>query len=123
MGNKDIVIHHFIIIIIAVNFYLISAETNRNMEKTLLTDLLTDYDKRVKPSGSLNGSLEVQFDLGIIQIIDVDERNQIFDAVYFVIQEWVDEELKWNPDHYGGVRSFQMTQSGCRILKCITTLT
>ena len=105
MGNKDIVIHHFIIIIIAVNFYPISAETNRNMEKTLLTDLLTDYDKRVKPSGSLNGSLEVQFDLGIIQIIDVDERNQIFDAVYFVIQEWVDEELKWNPDHYGGVKS------------------
>ena len=105
MGSKDIVIHHFIIIIIAVNFYPISAETNRNMEKTLLTDLLTDYDKRVKPSGSLNGSLEVQFDLGIIQIIDVDERNQIFDAVYFVIQEWVDEELKWNPDHYDGVKS------------------
>ena len=102
---KDTVIHHFIIMIIIINFHLISAETNRNMEKTLLTDLLTDYDKRVKPSGSLNGSLEVQFDLGIIQIIDVDERNQIFDAVYFVIQEWVDEELKWNPDHYGGVKS------------------
>ena len=95
MGNKDTVIHHFIIMIIVINFHLISAETNRNMEKTLLTDLLTDYDKRVKPSGSLNGSLEVQFDLGIIQIIDVDERNQIFDAVYFVIQKWVDEELDY----------------------------
>ena len=68
----------------------------------LLDDILTGYDHRVKPSG-LSSPLQVMFKSDLIQIIDVDEKNQVINSVLWNEAEWRDERLVWNPDMYDGI--------------------
>ena len=68
----------------------------------LLDDILTGYDHRVKPSG-VSSPLQVIFKSDLIQIIDVDEKNQVINSVLWNEAEWRDKRLVWNPDMYDGI--------------------
>ena len=68
----------------------------------LLDDILTGYDHRVKPSG-VSSPLQVMFKSDLMQIIDVDEKNQVINSVLWNEAEWRDERLVWNPDMYDGI--------------------
>ena len=52
---------------------------------------------------SSNQVLRVFFDVGMIQLIDVDEKNGIIDGFYWIYQQWTDEKLSWDPTQYGNI--------------------
>lgn len=69
-----------------------------NTHTQLLDDILTDYDKLVNPS-AMGSPLQVVFKSVVMQIIDVDEKNQIINSVLWNEAVWRDERLGWCGSH------------------------
>ncbi|XP_037078517.1 acetylcholine receptor subunit alpha-like isoform X2 [Pollicipes pollicipes] len=71
--------------------------------KRLYDDLLSNYNKLVRPVVNVTDPLKVQIKLKLSQLIDVNLKNQIMTTNLWVEQHWEDYKLKWEPKEYGGV--------------------
>jgi len=71
--------------------------------KRLYDDLLSNYNKLVRPVENTSDHLTVRIKLKLSQLIDVNLKNQIMTTNLWVEQFWRDYKLKWDPDEYGGV--------------------
>ncbi|OXU23952.1 hypothetical protein TSAR_008607 [Trichomalopsis sarcophagae] len=71
--------------------------------KRLYDDLLSNYNRLIRPVGNNSDRLTVKMGLRLSQLIDVNLKAQIMTTNVWVEQEWNDYKLKWNPDDYGGV--------------------
>ena len=80
-----------------------AASSMRHMENQLLADILANHSRSIKPQGLNSETFKVEFSAGLVQLIDIDEKNQIVDGFYYTVTEWRDEELTWNPADYGGL--------------------
>ena len=74
--------------------YLFAGATEMSLEKKLIKDMLTNYanlGKMGRPVAFDNETLKVHFGLSLIQILDLDERNQVLTtnvwATYVSIRE------------------------------------
>ncbi|XP_076041681.1 acetylcholine receptor subunit alpha-like [Oratosquilla oratoria] len=71
--------------------------------KRLYDDLLSNYNKLVRPVINVSDPLQVEIKLKLSQLIDVNLKNQIMTTNLWVEQFWYDYKLKWEPEEYGGV--------------------
>lgn len=71
--------------------------------KRLYDDLLSNYNKLVRPVVNVSDALTVRIKLKLSQLIDVNLKNQIMTTNLWVEQSWYDYKLKWEPREYGGV--------------------
>ncbi|KAG5891164.1 hypothetical protein JTB14_000552 [Gonioctena quinquepunctata] len=71
--------------------------------KRLYDDLLSNYNKLVRPVINVTDALTVKIKLKLSQLIDVNLKNQIMTTNLWVEQAWYDYKLKWDPKDYGGV--------------------
>ncbi|XP_026325902.1 acetylcholine receptor subunit alpha-like 1 isoform X2 [Hyposmocoma kahamanoa] len=76
--------------------------------KRLYDDLLSNYNRLIRPVGNNSDRLTVKMGLRLSQLIDVNLKNQIMTTNVWVEQEWNDYKLKWNPDDYGGVETLHV---------------
>ncbi|KAI8789411.1 neuronal acetylcholine receptor subunit alpha-10 [Biomphalaria glabrata] len=77
-------------------------------EYRLVRDLMKGYDKRIRPSLNHSDSLNVTFGFALVQIIDVDEKNQILTTNAWLNQIWTDYNLRWDPAKYGGIKVLRL---------------
>ncbi|KAG7307684.1 D-arabinose 1-dehydrogenase (NAD(P)(+)) [Plutella xylostella] len=71
--------------------------------KRLYDDLLSNYNKLVRPVRNVTAALSVRIKLKLSQLIDVNLKNQIMTTNLWVEQSWYDYKLSWEPREYGGV--------------------
>ncbi|KAI1301176.1 Acetylcholine receptor subunit alpha-like 1 [Halotydeus destructor] len=71
--------------------------------KRLYDDLMSGYNRLIRPVGNSSDKLTVKMSLKLSQLIDVNIKDQIMATNMWVQQEWSDNKLKWDPDEYGGV--------------------
>ncbi|XP_037029709.1 acetylcholine receptor subunit alpha-like isoform X3 [Bradysia coprophila] len=72
--------------------------------KRLYDDLLSNYNKLVRPVVNTSDVLKVCIKLKLSQLIDVNLKNQIMTTNLWVEQSWFDYKLRWDPKEYGGVQ-------------------
>ncbi|XP_059486825.1 acetylcholine receptor subunit alpha-like isoform X3 [Neocloeon triangulifer] len=72
--------------------------------KRLYDDLLSNYNKLVRPVVNTSDVLRVCIKLKLSQLIDVNLKNQIMTTNLWVEQSWYDYKLQWDPREYGGVQ-------------------
>eukprot|EP00102_Acyrthosiphon_pisum_P007652 XP_003242980.1 PREDICTED: acetylcholine receptor subunit alpha-like isoform X1 [Acyrthosiphon pisum] len=72
--------------------------------KRLYDDLLSSYNKLVRPVVNTSDVLRVSIKLKLSQLIDVNLKNQIMTTNLWVEQAWNDYKLQWDPKEYGGVQ-------------------
>ncbi|KAM4859520.1 acetylcholine receptor subunit alpha [Thomomys bottae] len=77
-------------------------------ETRLVAKLFENYSSVVRPVEDHRQAVEVTVGLQLIQLISVDEVNQIVTTNVRLKQQWVDYNLKWNPDDYGGVKKIHV---------------
>ena len=89
---------------------LASGVDTRELQGQLLDNLLQKHENRFKPSSKTTSNVpfKLTMHVGLIQLIGVDEKNQIFDGFYYVSQRWTDEQLAWNASDYGGIRRIHL---------------
>ncbi|KAI5722342.1 hypothetical protein M8J76_007009 [Diaphorina citri] len=83
-------------------FSVIIAQGN-DEAKRLYDDLLSNYNRLIRPVGNNSDKLTVKMGLKLSQLIEVNLKNQIMTTNVWVNQEWEDYKLKWSPEEYGGV--------------------
>jgi len=76
--------------------------------KRLYDDLLSNYNKLVRPVENTSDHLTVRIKLKLSQLIDVNLKNQIMTTNLWVEQFWRDYKLKWDPTEYGGVKQLHV---------------
>ncbi|XP_017470069.1 PREDICTED: uncharacterized protein LOC108361814 [Rhagoletis zephyria] len=77
-------------------------------EKRLLHDLLDPYNTLERPVLNESDPLQLSFGLTLMQIIDVDEKNQLLVTNVWLKLEWNDMNLRWNTSDYGGVKDLRI---------------
>ncbi|KAI8121554.1 Neuronal acetylcholine receptor subunit alpha-7, partial [Lucilia cuprina] len=77
-------------------------------EKRLLHDLLDTYNTLERPVLNESDPLQLSFGLTLMQIIDVDEKNQLLVTNVWLKLEWNDMNLRWNTSDYGGIKDLRI---------------
>ncbi|CAO1386146.1 unnamed protein product [Diamesa hyperborea] len=77
-------------------------------EKRLLHHLLDNYNVLERPVVNESDPLQLSFGLTLMQIIDVDEKNQLLITNIWLKLEWNDMNLRWNSSEYGGVKDLRI---------------
>ncbi|ESO11351.1 hypothetical protein HELRODRAFT_128626, partial [Helobdella robusta] len=75
-------------------------------EKLLIKQLLRNYDSLGivgRPVRNISDVMEVKFGIGLIQLLDLDEKNQILTTNVWGRYSWTDIYMRWDPTQYGGV--------------------
>lgn len=70
-----------------------------DMEQNLLNALFKNYNKKLKPLGTV----EVKFALNLNQIVNLIEKDQIIVLNVFLDHEWTDNRLRWNPAEHNNI--------------------
>ncbi|XP_040053031.2 neuronal acetylcholine receptor subunit alpha-7a [Gasterosteus aculeatus] len=79
-------------------------------ERRLFKDLMTDYNPLERPVSNDSQNLTVELGLSLIQIIDVDEKNQVLTTSIWLQMQWEDSYLRWNASDYTGVTNIRFPQ-------------
>lgn len=83
---------------------LLAGDTGANPDaKRLYDDLISRYNKLVRPVVNVTEPLTVHIKLKLSQLIEVNLKNQIMTTNLWVEQYWHDYKLTWEPKEYGGV--------------------
>ncbi|CAG9117591.1 unnamed protein product [Plutella xylostella] len=77
-------------------------------EKRLLHHLLDHYNVLERPVVNESDPLQLSFGLTLMQIIDVDEKNQLLITNIWLKLEWNDMNLRWNTSDFGGVKDLRV---------------
>lgn len=80
-------------------------------ERRLYDDLMKQYNRLGRPVQNDSDVLTVQFGISLMQILDVDEKNQALTTNLWLSTEWEDSSLKWNPADYPGVKNLRFSYS------------
>ncbi|VDN26180.1 unnamed protein product [Gongylonema pulchrum] len=81
-------------ILLVIFIHVLSKASSSSSEMRLYADLMTNYNALERPVSNSSAPLLVKMRLFLQQIVDVDEKNQI----------WEDYKLKWNPEEYDGIK-------------------
>ncbi|XP_061724433.1 neuronal acetylcholine receptor subunit beta-2-like [Cydia pomonella] len=74
------------------------------VEKRLETKILNCYDYRESPNSNTTKRVEVEVAY-MIQMLRFDDQEEVLTIYSWTIMEWEDARLKWDLDHYKGIKT------------------
>ncbi|XP_046437588.1 neuronal acetylcholine receptor subunit alpha-7-like isoform X2 [Daphnia pulex] len=77
-------------------------------EKKLLHHLLDKYNVLERPVSNESDPIQISFGITLMQIIDVDEKNQLLITNMWLKMDWNDYNLRWNSSEFGGVKDLRI---------------
>ncbi|KAF5891834.1 neuronal acetylcholine receptor subunit alpha-7-like, partial [Clarias magur] len=80
-------------------------------QRRLYKELLENYNRLERPVANDSAPLVVELGLTLLQIIDVDEKNQVLITNAWLQLDWTDVYLSWNPENYPGVNNLRFPSS------------
>ncbi|XP_068673444.1 neuronal acetylcholine receptor subunit beta-3-like [Montipora foliosa] len=83
--------------------------SGNSTEQDLINYLLRGYNKDAHPIPEQNkSSYTVTFGLELVQLVNVDDKNQIITTNVWVRQKWTNLLLTWQPEDYGGIKRVRL---------------
>uniref|UniRef100_A0AAY4AJS3 Neuronal acetylcholine receptor subunit alpha-7 n=1 Tax=Denticeps clupeoides TaxID=299321 RepID=A0AAY4AJS3_9TELE len=76
-------------------------------QRKLYKELMANYNRLERPVLNDSSPITVELGLTLLQIIDVDEKNQVLITNAWLQLAWVDVYLTWNPENYPGVQNLR----------------
>ncbi|XP_036399779.1 neuronal acetylcholine receptor subunit alpha-7-like [Megalops cyprinoides] len=80
-------------------------------QRRLYRDLMRNYNPLERPVFNDSQSLTVHFSFSLMQIMDVDEKNQVLTTNIWLQLYWNDYYLQWNTSEYPGVANVRFPDS------------
>nr|CAD7590990.1 unnamed protein product [Timema genevievae] len=71
--------------------------------KRLYDDLLSNYNRLIRPVSNNTDTVLVKLGLRLSQLIDLNLKDQILTTNVWLEHEWQDHKFRWDPSEYGGV--------------------
>uniref|UniRef100_A0A8C3SBN1 Neurotransmitter-gated ion-channel ligand-binding domain-containing protein n=1 Tax=Chelydra serpentina TaxID=8475 RepID=A0A8C3SBN1_CHESE len=85
--------------------YLFKVSLQGEFQRKLYKELLKNYNPLERPVANDSQPLTVYFTLSLMQIMDVDEKNQVLTTNIWLQMYWTDYYLQWNMSDYPGVKN------------------
>ncbi|XP_031566076.1 neuronal acetylcholine receptor subunit alpha-5-like isoform X2 [Actinia tenebrosa] len=82
---------------------------NVSSEYKLRRELLTNYDRLVRPVLSPLAVVNVSFLVKLLSISDVDSKNEVMTSKVLIEQIWENPYLKWDQSHFDGINRVRMS--------------
>ncbi|XP_062592340.1 acetylcholine receptor subunit alpha-like [Saccostrea cucullata] len=79
--------------------------------KSLITDLFSSYDKRIRPVSDQSLPVILDVSLNLISIIGVDEVNEKLETSGYLTVQWQDSMLTWDPAVNNGIERIFLPQN------------
>ncbi|KAM8848869.1 neuronal acetylcholine receptor subunit alpha-7-like [Synchiropus picturatus] len=76
-------------------------------QRRLYKELLANYNRLERPVVNDSAAILVELGFTLLQIIDVDEKNQVLMTNAWLQLYWTDIYLTWNPENYPGVQNLR----------------
>uniref|UniRef100_A0A914BWM8 Neurotransmitter-gated ion-channel ligand-binding domain-containing protein n=1 Tax=Acrobeloides nanus TaxID=290746 RepID=A0A914BWM8_9BILA len=89
---------HICLLIAAICYALASSNSEVNR---LFEDLFDNYNKLARPVRNPLEAISIHFKFKLLQLLDVRERDQVIMTNGWLIHNWIDYRLTWNPLEYG----------------------
>lgn len=86
------------ILILAIGFSLANPDAKR-----LYDDLLSNYNRLIRPVLNNTDTIVVKLGLRLSQLIDLNLKDQILTTNVWLEHEWQDHKFQWDPSEYGGM--------------------
>ncbi|XP_007459955.1 PREDICTED: neuronal acetylcholine receptor subunit alpha-7-like [Lipotes vexillifer] len=84
---------------------LLHVSLQGEFQRKLYKDLVKNYNPLERPVANDSQPLTVYFSLSLLQIMDVDEKNQVLTTNIWLQMSWMDHYLQWNMSEYPGVKT------------------
>uniref|UniRef100_A0A673LJZ0 Si:ch73-380n15.2 n=1 Tax=Sinocyclocheilus rhinocerous TaxID=307959 RepID=A0A673LJZ0_9TELE len=88
-------------------FFLSEYSLQGEYQRKLYKELMESYNRLERPVLNDSAPIVVELGLTLLQIIDVDEKNQVLITNAWLQLGWTDIYLSWNPDNYPGVQTLR----------------
>ncbi|KAJ8015605.1 hypothetical protein DPEC_G00027850 [Dallia pectoralis] len=80
-------------------------------QRRLYKELMANYNRLERPVINDSSPILVELGLTLLQIIDVDEKNQVLMTNAWLQLYWTDAYLSWNPENYPGIQNLRFPSS------------
>ncbi|KAL8587493.1 hypothetical protein ACOMHN_000899 [Nucella lapillus] len=101
--------HIFLIVcLMAAPTWSIGNDSQIPDEQRLLTKVLHNYNKNVRPVYNSNDSVPVTLGFTLVQIMDMDEKNQVLTLNAWMEIIWEDPRFHWDPADYSDLQIFRV---------------
>uniref|UniRef100_A0A2K5U752 CHRNA7 (exons 5-10) and FAM7A (exons A-E) fusion n=1 Tax=Macaca fascicularis TaxID=9541 RepID=A0A2K5U752_MACFA len=84
---------------------LLHVSLQGEFQRKLYKELVKNYNPLERPVANDSQPLTVYFSLSLLQIMDVDEKNQVLTTNIWLQMSWTDHYLQWNVSEYPGVKT------------------
>uniref|UniRef100_A0A6Q2ZME7 Neuronal acetylcholine receptor subunit alpha-7 n=1 Tax=Esox lucius TaxID=8010 RepID=A0A6Q2ZME7_ESOLU len=105
-----LLILHFTDLALSFAFLLVVSLQGEH-QRRLYKDLMANYKPLERPVFNDTHSLTVKFSFSLMQIMDVDEKNQVLTTNIWLQLYWNDYYLQWNQSDYPGVTKVRFPDS------------
>ncbi|KAJ8382639.1 hypothetical protein SKAU_G00034170 [Synaphobranchus kaupii] len=87
--------------------FLFKGSLQGEFQRKLYKELMDNYNRLERPVSNDSAPILVELGMALLQIIDVDEKNQVLISNVWLQLYWTDVYLSWNPDSYPGVQTLR----------------
>ncbi|XP_076863207.1 neuronal acetylcholine receptor subunit alpha-7 [Brachyhypopomus gauderio] len=94
-----------------ITAFLVNVSLQGEHQRRLYKELMRNYNPLERPVYNDSHSLTVHFSFSLMQIMDVDEKNQVLTTNIWLQLYWVDYYLQWNVSDYPGVNNVRFPDS------------
>nr|XP_018912441.1 PREDICTED: acetylcholine receptor subunit alpha-L1 isoform X1 [Bemisia tabaci]XP_018912442.1 PREDICTED: acetylcholine receptor subunit alpha-L1 isoform X2 [Bemisia tabaci] len=92
----------FVFLLILV--YALTVARGNPDAKRLYDDLLSNYNRLIRPVSNNTNTVLVKLGLRLSQLIDLNLKDQILTTNVWLEHEWEDHKFRWDPAEYGGCK-------------------
>ncbi|XP_061888115.1 neuronal acetylcholine receptor subunit alpha-7-like [Entelurus aequoreus] len=94
---------HHVLLVLLVSATSVQVSLQGAHEARLYRQLMVDYNPLVRPVANESQTLMVKLGLHLVQIMNVDEKNQVFTTNIWFEMTWNDQMLQWDTSEFNGV--------------------
>ncbi|NXL86102.1 ACHG protein, partial [Alectura lathami] len=76
----------------------------RNQEEKLLQDLMTNYNRHLRPALRGDQVIDVSLKLTLTNLISLNEREETLTTNVWIEMQWSDYRLQWDPEKYDNIQ-------------------
>ncbi|KAM6258441.1 acetylcholine receptor subunit gamma isoform 1-T1 [Porphyrio hochstetteri] len=76
----------------------------RNQEEKLLQDLMTNYNRDLRPAVRGDQVIDVTLKLTLTNLISLNEREETLTTNVWIEMQWSDYRLRWDPESYDNIQ-------------------
>ncbi|XP_058964332.1 neuronal acetylcholine receptor subunit alpha-10-like [Pocillopora verrucosa] len=100
-----------LVLVALISFVTITTTKGLTPEERLITNLLANYTKEARPVKDPRQKVVVTFGFELVQLVNVDVRNQMITTNVWVRQIWDNELLTWDPRDYDQIQTVRLDAS------------